>query len=55
MWCFPDFFCIGIQNCCRLLKKQYVIACYTSYEMTDQFLGFQVQMNSYSSNWNTPD
>ena len=27
--------------------------CYTSYEMTDQFLWFQVQMNSYSSNWNT--
>ena len=22
--------------------------------MTDQFLGFQVQINSYSSNWNTP-
>ena len=29
-----------------------VCYCYTSYEMTDQFLGFQVQMNSYSSNWN---
>ena len=28
--------------------------CYTSYEMTDQVLGFQVQMNSYSNNWNTP-
>ena len=28
--------------------------CYTSYEMTDQFSWFQVQMNSYSSNWNTP-
>ena len=27
--------------------------CYTSYEMTDQFLWFQVQMNSCSSNWNT--
>ena len=24
------------------------------YEMTDQFLWFQVQINSYSSNWNTP-
>ena len=33
-----------------------VVVCYfyTSYEMTDQFLWFQVQMNSYSSNWNTP-
>ena len=31
-----------------------VCYCYTSYEMTDQFLGFQLQMNSYSSNWNTP-
>ena len=28
--------------------------CYTSYEMTDQFLWFQLQINSYSSNWNTP-
>ena len=28
--------------------------CYTCYEMTDQFLGFQLQINSYSSNWNTP-
>ena len=28
---------------------QYVIA-YTSYEMTDQFLWFQVQMNTYSRN-----
>ena len=28
--------------------------CYTSYEMTDQFLEFQLQINSYSSNWNTP-
>ena len=31
-----------------------VCYCYTSYEMTDQFLWFQVQMNSYGSNWNTP-
>ena len=28
--------------------------CYISYEMTDQFLWFQVEMNSYSINWNTP-
>ena len=28
--------------------------CYTYYEMTDKFLWFQVQMNSYSRNWNTP-
>ena len=28
--------------------------CYTSYEMTDQFLWFQLQMNSYSKNCNTP-
>ena len=27
---------------------------YTSYKLTDQFLWFQVQMNSYSRNWNTP-
>ena len=23
---FPDFFCTGISNCCRLLKIQYIIA-----------------------------
>ena len=28
--------------------------CYTTYKMTDQFLWFQAQLNSYSSNWNTP-
>ena len=28
---------------------------FSMYEMTDQYLWFQVQMNSYSSNWNTPD
>ena len=27
--------------------------CYTSYEITDQFLWFHVQINSYSKNWNT--
>ena len=31
-----------------------VCYCYTSYEMTDQFLWFLIQMNNYSSNWNTP-
>ena len=43
----------------RHLKLSYTLEnsvcyCYTSYKMTDQFLGFQVQMNSYSRNWNTP-
>ena len=33
--------------------KNSLCYCYTSYEMTDQFLWFQVQMNSYRSNWNT--
>ena len=33
---------------------KFTMFCYTSYEMTDQFLWFQVQMNNYSSNWNTP-
>ena len=28
--------------------------CYTYYEKTGQFLWFQLQMNSYSRNWNTP-
>ena len=43
----------------RHLKLSYTLEnsvsyYYTSYEMTDQFLWFQLQMNSYSSNWNTP-
>ena len=28
--------------------------CYTSYEMTDQVLLFQLQMNSFSRNWHRP-
>ena len=32
-----------------------VCYCYTSYEITDQFLLFQVQINSYSRNYNTPN
>ena len=28
--------------------------CDTSYETIDEFLCFQLQINSYSSNWNTP-
>ena len=31
-----------------------VCYCYTSYEMTGQFLWLQVRMNSFSRNWNTP-
>ena len=30
-----------------------VCYCYTSYEMTDKFLWFRVEINSYSKNWNT--
>ena len=40
---FPDFF---LQE----FKIDSVCYCYTSYETTDQFLWFQLQMNSYSSN-----
>ena len=40
----------------ELSQTLYNSVCYsyTSYEMTDQFLGFQLQMNSYSRNSNTP-
>ena len=49
---FPDFF---IQAFKIVVDSENSICyCYTSYEMTDQFLWFHVQMNSYSSNWNTP-
>ena len=42
------------------LKLSYTLEnsvsyCYISYKMTDQFLWFQVQMNSYSRNSNTPN
>ena len=37
-----------------LTLENTVCYCYTSYEMTDQFLWFQVQINSYSRNQNTP-
>ena len=50
---FPDFFLYRHLKLSKTLEKYCY--CYTSYEMTDQFLWVQVQMNSYSSNWNTPD
>ena len=34
--------------------EKSVCYCYTSYKITDQVLWFQVQMNSYNRNWNTP-
>ena len=40
---------------CRVIPKySYTSEVHTSYEMTDQFLWFQVQMNSSNRNWNTP-
>ena len=49
---FPDFFVQAFKIIVDSLK--FSMYCYTSYEMTDQFLWFQLQINSYSSNWNTP-
>ena len=49
---FPDFLFIGILKSKTL--ENSVSYCYTSYEMTDQFLWLQLQMNSYSKNWNKP-
>ena len=40
---------------CRHIKLSQTLEnalCYTYYEMTDQVLWFQLQMNSYSRNWN---
>ena len=51
---FPGFICTGILNCRRLLKIHYLIAIHLMMWLTNQFLWFQVQMNSYSRNWNTP-
>ena len=47
-----QIFWMGILNFLRLLRIQYVIASHSM--MTDRFLWFQVQINSYSRNWNTP-
>ena len=49
---FPDFFIQAFKIVVDSWK--FSIYCYTSYEMTDQFLWFQVQINSYSRNSNTP-
>ena len=40
----------------KIVVDSWKLVCYyyTSYEMTEQFLWFQLQTNSYSSNWNTP-
>ena len=37
------------------LENSVCYYCYTSYERTDQFLWFQIQMNCYCSNWNPPN
>ena len=46
---FPDYFRMGIWNYRRLLEIQY------GMRWLDNFLWFHVQMNSYNSNWNTPN
>ena len=45
---FPDFFVEAFKIVVDSGKS--VCYCYTSREVTDQFVRFQVQMNSYSSN-----
>ena len=50
---FPDFLYEHLKLSQTLQNS--VCCCYTSYEMTGQFVWFQVQMNSYTRNWNTPD
>ena len=44
---FQVFFCTGIKKLSETLEYS-VCHCYTSYEMTQQFSWFQVQLNSYS-------
>ena len=55
-WCIQYVSRLFLYRHLKLSKtlEKSVCYCYTSYEMTDQFLWFQIQMNSYSSNWNTP-
>ena len=45
---FPDFFVQAF----RIVEDSWKFIMLLLY-MIDQFLGFQVQMDSYSSNWNT--
>ena len=49
---FQTFLCRHLQL--SLTLENSPCYCYTSYEMIDHFLSFQVQMNSYSRNSNTP-
>ena len=46
---FPDFFVPAFKIVVDTWKFR-ISYCYTSYEMTDQFLWLQLQMNSYNSN-----
>ena len=48
----PDFFVQAFKLSYTL--ENSLCYCYASYVMTDQFLEFHIQMNSYSRNWNTP-
>ena len=41
---FPDFFVQAF----KFFVDSWVCYCYTSYEMTDKFLWFHIQMHSYS-------
>ena len=50
---FPDFFSYGHLKLSLTLENSLCYR-YTSYEMTDQSLWFQIQMNSNRRNWNTP-
>ena len=49
----PDFFLYGHLKLSQTLEKS-VCNCYISYEMPDHFFWFQVQINNYRRNWNTP-
>ena len=47
---FPDFFLYSHLKLLQTLENS-VCSCYPTYQMSSQFLWFQVQINSYSSNW----
>ena len=50
---FKIFFVLALKYCRSLSKIQYVIAEHVM-RWLDPLLRFQVQINSYSRNWNTP-
>ena len=53
---FTEFFCGGVVQAFKIVVDSWKCTMLLLYILSDNWpiLWFQVQMNSYSSNWNTP-